>query len=170
MTPKNDDYEHNLDYTQHKWLPHFFYGATAPLMNEIQTQKGQLFVDLFHAMHEDESDYHCPITSSDFKITSYINDEQNILQIIMPRPLGQLYCRSVYLCHSKRTKNKSYFTVEQTSTGEYYICGWLDNGAHIIYEEAPRSYNDELAHIRKRFESGLHLEDVIAVTVPPKTS
>lgn len=46
MTPKNDNYEHNLYYTQHKWLPHFFYGATAPLMKEIQEQKGQLFVDL----------------------------------------------------------------------------------------------------------------------------
>lgn len=38
MTPKNDNYEHNLYYTQHKWLPHFFYGATAPLMKEIQEQ------------------------------------------------------------------------------------------------------------------------------------
>ena len=170
MAPKNDNYEHNLYYTQHKWLPHFFYGATAPLMKEIQEHKGQLFVDLFHAMHEDESDYHCPITSSDFKITSHMDGSQNILQIIMPEPLGHLYCRSVYLCHNTNTKDKSYFTVEQTSFGDYYICSWLDSGAHIIYEEAPPSFNDELDHIKKYFESGFHLEDAIAVTVPQKMS
>lgn len=170
MAPKSDNYEHNLYYTQHKWLPHFFYGATAPLIKEIQGQKGQLFVDLFYAMHNDETDYLCPITATDFEITSYINGTQTTMQIIMPEPLGSMYCRSVYLCYDESTKQKSYFTVEQTSSGEYYICGWLDNGTHIIYEEAPRSYDDELTHIRKRFESGLHLEDVIAVTVPPKTS
>lgn len=170
MAPKNDNYEHNLYYIQHKWLPHFFHGATAPLMREIQEKKGQLFVDIFYAMHTDEFGYRCPITASDFEVTSFINDEQNILQIIMPKPLGHLYCRSVYLCHDKNTKTKSYFTVEQTSTGEYYICGWLDNGAHIIYEEAPPSFNDELDHIKKHFESGFHLEDIIAVTVPHNIS
>ncbi len=139
-------------------------------MTEIQEQKGQLFVNLFQAMHEDETDYICPIAASDFKITSYFNGEQNILQIIMPKPIGHLYCRSVYLCHDKDTKNKSYFTVKQTSTGEYYICGWLDNGAHIIYEEAPHSINNELNHIKSHFTSGFHIEDVIAITVPPTTS
>lgn len=44
MTPKNDNYEHNLYYTQHKWLPHFFYGATAPLMKEIQGDYSARFV------------------------------------------------------------------------------------------------------------------------------
>lgn len=170
MAPKNDNYEHNLYYTQHKWLPHFFYGATAPLMKEIQEHKGQLFVDLFHAMHEDESDYHCPITSSDFKITSHMDGSQNILQIIMPEPLGHLYCRSVYLCHNTNTKDKSYFTVEQTSFGDYYICSWLDSGAHIIYEEAPPSFKDELDHIKNFFVSGFHLENALAITVPQKIS
>lgn len=118
MAPKNDNYEHNLYYTQHKWLPHFFYGATAPLMKEIQKQKGQLFVDLFHAMHKDETDYRCPITATDFEITSYINGFQTIMQIIMPEPLGSMYCRSVYLCYDESTKEKSDFTVEQTSSGE----------------------------------------------------
>lgn len=170
MAPKNDNYEHNLYYTQHKWLPQFFYGATVPLMRELQSKKGQLFVDLFHAMHEDEPDYHCPITASDFKVTSYMDNDLDVLQIIMPKPLGRMYCRSVYLCHNKATKNKSYFTVEQTSSGEYYICGWLDNGAHIIYKEAPDFIPDELKHIQKHFNSGFHLDDVIAVTVPPHNS
>ena len=44
MTPKNDNYEHNLYYTQHKWLPHFFYGATAPLMKEIQGEIGKSLI------------------------------------------------------------------------------------------------------------------------------
>lgn len=166
MTPKNDNYEHNLYYTQHKWLPHFFYGATAPLMKEIQGQKGQLFVDLFHAMHKDETDYRCPIRATDFEISSYINGTQTIMQIIMPKPLGSMYCRSVYLCYDESAKEKAYFTVEQTSSGEYYICSWLDNGAHIIYEEAPNSIQDELEHIQKHFKVGFHLENVIAVTFP----
>lgn len=166
MAPKTDNYEHNLYYAQHKWLPHFFYGATAPLMREIQKQKGQLFVDLFHAMHEDEPDYHCPITTSDFDVTSCINGDHNILQIIMPEPLGNMYCRSVYLCHNTTTKSKTYFTVEQTSSGEYYICSWLENGAHVIYEEAPNSIYDELVYIQHYFLSEFHLEDVIAVTIP----
>ena len=92
MTPKNDNYEHNLYYTQHKWLPHFFYGATAPLMKEIQEQKGQLFIDLFHAMHKDETDYRCPIRATDFKISSYINETQTIMQIIMPQLLYEIAC------------------------------------------------------------------------------
>lgn len=158
MAPKNVNYEHNLYYTQHKWLPHFFYGATAPLMKEIQEQKGQLFVDLFCAMHKDETDYHCPITATDFEITSYINGTQTIIQIIMPEPLGSMYCRSVYLCYDESIKEKSYFTVEQNSSGEYYICSWLNNGAHIIYEEAPHSYHDELTHIQKNLEYDFHLE------------
>ena len=136
------------------------------MMRELQSQKGQLFVNLFHAMHEDEPDYHCPITASDFKVTSYINNDQDILQIIMPKPLGSMYCRSIYLCHNKATKNKSYFTVEQTSSGEYYICGWLDNGAHIIYEEAPDNIDDEQECIQKCFHTGFNLNNVIAVTVP----
>lgn len=166
MTPKNDNYEHNLYYTQHKWLPHFFYGATAPLMKEIQEQKGQLFIDLFHAMHKDEADYLCPIHTDNFTVTSYIKDDQNILRIIMPEPLGCLYCRSVYLCHNKETNAKSYYTVEQTSTGDYYICSWLDTGAHIIYEEAPDNIDDELEFIQKHFHAGFNLNDAIAVTVP----
>lgn len=166
MIPKNDNYEHNPYYTQHKWLPHFFYGATAPLMKEIQAQKGQLFVDLFHAMHQDEPDYICPISKDDFSVTSYIRDDQNILRIIMPKPLGRLYCRSVYLCHNKDANAKSYYTVEQTSSGDYYICSWLDNGAHIIYDEAPISIDDELAYIQTYFHDGFHLDNVIAVTVP----
>lgn len=165
MAPKTDNYEHNLYYTQHKWLPHFFYGATAPLMKEIQAQKGQLFVNLFHAMHEGEPDYHCPIAASDFDVTSYINEDQKILQIIMPNPLGSMYCRSVYLCHNTTTKSKTYFTVEQTSSGDYYICSWLENGAHVIYEEAPYFIQDELAYVQKHFHLGLHLEDVIAITI-----
>lgn len=166
MAPKNGNYEHNLYYTQHKWLPHFFYGATAPLMKEIQEQKGQLFVDLFHAMHKDEADYLCPIHTDNFTVTSYIKDDQNILRIIMPEPLGRLYCRSVYLCHNKETNAKSYYTVEQTSTGDYYICSWLDTGAHIIYEEAPDNIDDELEFIQKHFHAGFNLNDAIAVTVP----
>lgn len=84
----------------------------------------------------------------------------------MPKPLGSMYCRSIYLCHNKVTKNKSYFTVEQTNSGEYYICGWLDNGAHVIYEEASDSIQDELENIQRHFNSGFHLDDVIAVTFP----
>ncbi len=170
MAPKTDNYEHNLYYTQHKWLPHFFYGATAPLMKEIQTQKGQLFVDLFHAMHEGEPDYHCPIAASDFDVTSYINEDQKILQIIMPKPLGNMYCRSVYLCHNTTTKSKAYFTVEQTRSGEYYICSWLENGAHVIYEEAPHFIFDELEHIQKWFLSELCLRNIMAITVPQTNS
>lgn len=170
MTLDKSNYRHNLYYTQHKWLPHVFYGATRPLMADIESEKGQLFVDLFHAMHEDEPDYLCPISASDFKVTSYLNGDENILQIIMPKPLGQLYCRSVYLCYNKERKKKSYFTVEETSTSAYYICGWLDNGAHIIYEEAPNAFSDEPALIQKLFKSEFRLENVIAVTVPSTTS
>lgn len=166
MVPKNDNYEHNLYYTQHKWLPYFFYGATAPLMKEIQGQKGQLFVDLFYAMHKDETDYRCPITATDFEIISYINGSQTILQIIMPKPLGSMYCRSVYLCYDESTKEKSYFTVEQTSSSEYYICSWLNNGAHIIYKEAPTNIDDELEYIQKIFHAEINLNEIIAVTVP----
>lgn len=171
MIPKNDNYEHNLYYTQHKWLPHFFYGAAAPLMKEIQMQKGQLFVDLFYAMHKDETAYYrCPITATDFEITSYINGTQTIMQIIMPKPLGSMYCRSVYLCYDESTKEKSYFTVEQTSSGDYYICSWLNNGAHVIYTEAPSTIYDEVEYIQKYFKSEFHLEDIMAVTIPSKTS
>ena len=166
MTPKNDNYEHNLYYTQHKWLPHFFYGATAPLMKEIQGQKGQLFVDLFHAMHKDETDYHCPIRATDFEISSYINGTQTIMQIIMPQPLGSMYCRSVYLCYDESAKEKAYFTVEQTSSGEYYICSWLDNGAHVIYTEAPVSINDEIDYVQTYFQTGFNFDDAIAVSFP----
>lgn len=166
MTPKNDNYEHNLYYTQHKWLPHFFYGATAPLMKEIQEQKGQLFIDLFHAMHKDETDYRCPIRTTDFEISSYINGTQTIMQIIMPKPLGSMYCRSVYLCYDESAKEKAYFTVEQTSSGEYYICSWLDNGAHVIYTEAPVSINDEIDYVQTYFQTGFNFDDVIAVSYP----
>lgn len=166
MTPKNDNYEHNLYYTQHKWLPHFFYGATVPLMKEIQEQKGQLFVDLFLAMHKDETDYRCPIRATDFEISSYINGTQTIMQIIMPKPLGSMYCRSVYLCYDESAKEKSYFTVEQTSSGEYYICSWLDNGAHVIYTEAPVSINDEIDYVQTYFQTGFNFDDVIAVSYP----
>ena len=166
MTPKNDNYEHNLYYTQHKWLPHFFYGATAPLMKEIQEQKGQLFIDLFHAMHKDETDYRCPIRATDFEISSYINGTQTIMQIIMPKPLGSMYCRSVYLCYDESTKEKSYFTIEQTSSGEYYICSWLENGAHVIYTEAPAIIHDEIKYVQKYFQTGFNFDDAIAVSFP----
>ena len=166
MAPKNDNYKHNLYYTQHKWLPHFFYGATAPLMKEIQEQKGLLFVDLFYAMHKDETDYRCPITAADFEITSYINGSQTILQIVMPKPLGSMYCRSVYLCYDESTTEKSYFTVEQTSSGEYYICSWLNNGAHVIYTEAPVSIHDEIKYVQAYFQTGFNFDDAIAVSFP----
>ena len=88
------------------------------------------------------------------------------MQIIMPKPLGSMYCRSVYLCYDESAKEKAYFTVEQTSSGEYYICSWLDNGAHVIYTEAPVSINDEIDYVQTYFQTGFNFDDAIAVSFP----
>ena len=167
----NCNYEHNLYYTQHKWLPYVFYGATIPFMEQLRTEQGQLFVDLIHAMHEDEETYQCPIVSSDFEINSYIDGDQTIMHIIMPEPLDQLYCRSVYLCYDSSSKKKAYFTVELSKSYGYYICSWTENRAHIIFDEAPDTIEKELNKIKHYFSSDFSLDNVIAVTVPSeKTS
>lgn len=167
----NCNYHHNLYYTQHKWIPHIFYGATVPFMKQLQAEQGQLFVNLFHAMHEDEENYQCPIVSSDFEVNSYIDQNQTIMQIIMPEPPEQLYCRSVYLCYDSASKKKAYFTVELSKSYGYYICSWTENKTHIIYDEAPDTIEKELNKIKHYFSSDFSLDNVIAVTVPSeKTS
>lgn len=130
-----------LYYIEHKWLPWIFYAAGKRFVKKM-LDGGQMFIDLLNAMNEDEdgeeaSNYCCPYTAEEFQVRYFLYPDENttLIQLQMPEPLTALFCRHIYLALNTETDDKFLYTVELAENGSYFLCGWEDNGSHMIFNE-----------------------------------
>lgn len=65
----NEDTIRDIYYVEHKWNPHFFYLSPKSFCQDLEKNGSDLYLDLFHAMYQEESDYICPYTENDCKRT-----------------------------------------------------------------------------------------------------
>ena len=64
----NEDTIRDIYYVEHKWNPHFFYLSPKSFCQDLEKNGSDLYLDLFHAMYQEESDYICPYTENDFSL------------------------------------------------------------------------------------------------------
>ena len=85
----NEDTIRDIYYVEHKWNPHFFYLSPKSFCQDLEKNGSDLYLDLFHAMYQEESDYICPYTENDFSLRKELcnNGTTIIYQLITPCPL-----------------------------------------------------------------------------------
>lgn len=64
----NEDTIRDIYYVEHKWNPHFFYLSPKSFCQDLEKNGSDLYLDLFHAMYQEESDYICPYMENDFSL------------------------------------------------------------------------------------------------------
>lgn len=64
----NEDTIRDIYYVEHKWNPHFFYLSPKSFCQDLEKNGSDLYLDLFHAMYQEESDYICPYTETIFPL------------------------------------------------------------------------------------------------------
>lgn len=149
---KLSEREEQLYYIQHKWVPYFFYGATAPFVKEIATLGGQVFVDLLNTMNEDTNGYQCPYTADDFSMSTKIVDGANIIQIRMPVPTSSPLCRHIYLAYRPNYKERFVYTSELSPEKTFFLCGWGEDESHCIFDlDTPMDADSETTKVAKLF-------------------
>ena len=88
----NEDTIRDIYYVEHKWNPHFFYLSPKSFCQDLEKNGPDLYLDLFHAMYQEESDYICPYTENDFSLRKELcnNGTTIIYQLITPSPIPPL--------------------------------------------------------------------------------
>ena len=96
----NEDTIRDIYYVEHKWNPHFFYLSPKSFCQDLEKNGSDLYLDLFHAMYQEESDYICPYTENDFSLRKKLcnNGTTIIYQLITPSPVLSPLTRCVYFC------------------------------------------------------------------------
>lgn len=156
-----------LYYIEHKWLPWIFYGAGKGFIEEALTKGGQMFIDLLTAMNMDEdseteSNYTCPYAAEEFQVRYFLYPDQHttLVQLQMPKPQDQLFCRHIYLVINMETKNRFLYTIELSQSGDYLLCGWEDDGSHMIFHmDVGEDPEDDLPKVMELFSH--HSEDKV---------
>lgn len=117
----NEDTIRDIYYVEHKWNPHFFYLSPKSFCQDLEKNGSDLYLDLFHAMYQEESDYICPYTENDFSLRKKLcnNGTTIIYQLITPSPVLSPLTRCVYFCCQLDKQQYFYYTSELTHTGDY---------------------------------------------------
>ena len=144
----------DIYYVEHKWNPHFFYLSPKSFCQDLEKNGSDLYLDLFHAMYQEESDYICPYTENDFSLRKELcnNGTTIIYQIITPSPVLSPLTRCVYLCCQLDKQQYFYYTSELTHTGDYLLCGWTKDEAHLIFHSDASTLEEELEEVKKLFK------------------
>lgn len=156
-----------LYYIEHKWLPWIFYGAGKGFMKDTLNEGGQLFIDLLTAMNtdedaEEESEYICPYSTDEFQVRYFLYPDVHttLVQLQMPKPQDTLFCRHIYLAMNTETKDRFLYTVELSQSGGYLLCGWEDDGSHMIFHmDVGEDPEEDLPKILSLFDH--HSEDKV---------
>ena len=117
----NEDTIRDIYYVEHKWNPHFFYLSPKSFCQDLEKNGSDLYLDLFHAMYQEESDYICPYTENDFSLRKELcnNGTTIIYQLITPSPVLSPLTRCAYFCCQLDKQQYFYYTSELTHTGDY---------------------------------------------------
>ena len=112
----NEDTIRDIYYVEHKWNPHFFYLSPKSFCQDLEKNGSDLYLDLFHAMYQEESDYICPYTENDFSLRKELcnNGTTIIYQLITPSPVLSPLTRCVYFCCQLDKQQYFYYTSENT--------------------------------------------------------
>ena len=105
----NEDTIRDIYYVEHKWNPHFFYLSPKSFCQDLEKNGSDLYLDLFHAMYQEESDYICPYTENDFSLRKELcnNGTTIIYQLITPSP-GYIQILLTWACIAAGVIVKQY--------------------------------------------------------------
>ena len=108
----NEDTIRDIYYVEHKWNPHFFYLSPKSFCQDLEKNGSDLYLDLFHAMYQEESDYICPYTENDFSLRKKLcnNGTTIIYQLITPSPVLSPLTRCAYFCCHLDKQQYFYYT------------------------------------------------------------
>ena len=108
----NEDTIRDIYYVEHKWNPHFFYLSPKSFCQDLEKNGSDLYLDLFHAMYQEESDYICPYTENDFSLRKELcnNGTTIIYQLITPSPVLSPLTRCAYFCCQLDKQQYFYYT------------------------------------------------------------
>lgn len=150
----NEDTIRDIYYVEHKWNPHFFYLSPKSFCQDLEKNGSDLYLDLFHAMYQEESDYICPYTENDFSLRKKLcnNGTTIIYQLITPSPVLSPLTRCVYFCCQLDKQQYFYYTSELAHTGDYLLCGWTKDEAHLIFHSDASTLEEELEEVKKLFK------------------
>lgn len=150
----NEDTIRDIYYVEHKWNPHFFYLSPKSFCQDLEKNGSDLYLDLFHAMYQEESDYICPYTENDFSLRKKLcnNGTTIIYQLITPSPVLSPLTRCAYFCCQLDKQQYFYYTSELTHTGDYLLCGWTKDEAHLIFHSDASTLEEELEEVKKLFK------------------
>ncbi len=114
---------------EHMILRQWILGADgANIISAIIEQKGDFFIGLYKAMHENEENYSCPYSSDDFNIKCIRlpggKRDKLVLQLQMPNPERVPLCSNIFILHNEQFENRRYITLELSASGGYMICEW----------------------------------------------
>ena len=100
--------------------------------------------------------YTCPYHADDFRVRLFLHPEQHttLIQLQMPKPQSMLLCRHIYLALNTETGEKFFYTIERSQNGTFLLCGWQENGGHVIFnrdvEASPELDQKEILELFSR--------------------
>lgn len=148
-------------YVEHRMIPYSLFGAARRFIPLLMEQQGQLLIEMYHGMNQDDQNYQCPYQPDEFSVQAYnmfaYDDAMNycIYKIDMPKPDVSPLCFRVYIGLSIEQRKVAYYTVERDPDGLSIICGWDNNGGHLNYGLSPKTEEEELIQINSYFTQGL---------------
>ena len=78
----NEDTIRDIYYVEHKWNPHFFYLSPKSFCQDLEKNGSDLYLDLFHAMYQEESDYICFPLEKNFATMGQLSSISLLLHLL----------------------------------------------------------------------------------------
>lgn len=148
---------------EHHLIPESFFGKSChDFIGAILNEKGNFFVDVLNWLNQDVPNYTCPFSPAQFKVRPFKTATGHevypyfyMVQLTMPDPDVSPLCKRVYICHDEMLGNRSYYTVELTTDGNWMLCGWNSRGMHLNYGDCPDDEELEIQQIEDLYINSL---------------
>lgn len=144
----------NRYLVEHYVMPNAVYANGLALPFQLMVDPGKTMVGIYEAVREDtngvinvdERDF-----SETYKVYEREEDRLLIVRVAMPVPVAVYQCRALYICFSKRDGKSLYFTSEMNADGDFMLCAWARDRAHLNFNIAPDTADGEFQLISQLF-------------------
>ena len=136
-------------YIEHEAMPRALYSEGGQMITDLLIKGGGAIAGYYELAEKTNPDFSSPYTEEDFSVSQreYSDDGLSVmvLRIGMPPASATHLCRAVYICTTADNRGDLYMTSEFESEGEYYLCGWTPEHAHMFFGEAAENEYDQAA-------------------------
>lgn len=144
--PANDTIRY---YIEHEAMPRALYAEGPQMITDLLVKGGTAISDYYKAAENANPDYSSPYSELDFSVSQreYAEDGLSVLVLRIGMPLAETphLCRAVYICTGAGSGGDLYLTSEFEAAGQYYLCGWTPEHAHMFFGEAAENEYDQAA-------------------------